>query len=56
MDADELYEKLVERKRGRGGYCMENNYFFGTVLRSLGFGVYSAGAKVCEDGESYTPW
>lgn len=26
---------------------MENNAFFGTVLRSLGYDVTSAGARVC---------
>lgn len=30
---------------GRGGYCMEVNAFFATVLRSLGFSVYSTGAR-----------
>ncbi|KAH7028881.1 uncharacterized protein B0I36DRAFT_324714 [Microdochium trichocladiopsis] len=31
---------------GRGGYCMEVNSFFHTVLLSLGFDVYLAGARV----------
>ena len=31
---------------GRGGYCMEVNSFFHTVLLSLGFDVYMAGARV----------
>ena len=35
---------------------MENNCFFGTVLRSLGYTVYSAGARVHEGGGNYTPW
>ncbi|KAK8087626.1 hypothetical protein PG997_002587 [Apiospora hydei] len=30
----------------RGGYCMEVNSFFHTVLRSLGYNVYLAGARV----------
>ncbi|KAK8043865.1 hypothetical protein PG994_012703 [Apiospora phragmitis] len=30
----------------RGGYCMEVNSFFHTVLRSLGYHVYLAGARV----------
>ncbi|KAK8126984.1 uncharacterized protein PG998_002743 [Apiospora kogelbergensis] len=30
----------------RGGYCMEANSFFHTVLRSLGYNVYLAGARV----------
>lgn len=44
LDPDYLYDKIVER--GHGGYCMENNCFFGTILRSLGFSVFSAGARV----------
>jgi len=56
IDADGLYDKFVGNNRGRGGYCMENNCFLGTVLRSLGFEVYSAGARVCEDGVNYAPW
>lgn len=56
IDADGLYEKLVGNERGRGGYCMENNCFLGTVLSSLGFEIYSAGARVCEDGMNYAPW
>ena len=31
---------------GRGGYCMEVNSFFHTVLLSLGYDVYMAGARV----------
>lgn len=44
LDPAYLFHKMVDR--GRGGYCMENNGFFGTVLRSLGFTVCSAGARV----------
>lgn len=44
LDPDHLYEKIVGRRRG--GYCMENNGFFNTVLRSLGYDVYSAGARI----------
>lgn len=44
LDPGFLFEKVVDR--GHGGYCMENNCFFGTVLRSLGFNVFSAGARV----------
>jgi len=60
IDAEYLYSKIVGN--GRGGYCMENNCFFGTVLRTLGFTVYSAGARVNEagaagkPGENYVPW
>ena len=45
LDAEVLYNKIVE-KGNRGGYCMENNCFFGTVLRTLGFSLHSAGARV----------
>lgn len=41
-----LFEKIVLRGDGRGGRCMETNCLFGTVLRSLGFDIYSAGARV----------
>ncbi len=41
-----LFHKIVLRGDGRGGRCMETNCLFGTVLRSLGFDVYSAGARV----------
>lgn len=39
ISAPYLFEKIVANNNGRGGYCMENNAFFGTVLRSLGFNV-----------------
>ncbi|KAK3063588.1 hypothetical protein LTS18_014344, partial [Coniosporium uncinatum] len=42
---DALFSKIVESS-GRGGYCMENNALFGTVLNSLGYTFYSAGARV----------
>ncbi len=59
IDPQALYRKIVERRRG--GYCMENSGFFGTVLRSLGYQVYSAGARVChraQDGRGpqYGGW
>ncbi|KAL8660289.1 MAG: hypothetical protein Q9202_006700 [Teloschistes flavicans] len=34
LDLDVLYDKFIRKRRG--GYCMEQNAFFGTVLRSLG--------------------
>lgn len=47
---DALFEKLVasgENGLGnRGGYCMENNSFFETVLRSLGYETLTCGARV----------
>ena len=40
---------------------MENNGFFGTVLRSMGYDVTSVGARVCEgiaggDGSLFGSW
>ncbi|KAI8679201.1 hypothetical protein NCS57_00197300 [Fusarium keratoplasticum] len=37
LDPEHLHQKIVHKRRG--GYCLENNSFFGTVLRSLGFHV-----------------
>jgi arylamine N-acetyltransferase len=48
IDPQALFHKIVEQDNGRGGYCMENNSLFGTVLRSLGYDVYSVGARVNE--------
>ena len=55
IDLPHLYYKIVERGHGRGGYCMETNTLFGAVLRSLGFDVYPAGARVYK-GDSYGGW
>jgi arylamine N-acetyltransferase len=44
LDSDALYHKIVERSLG--GYCMENNAFFSTILRSLGYDLYVSGARV----------
>jgi arylamine N-acetyltransferase len=44
VNADHLYDKIVNEKRG--GYCMENNTLFNTVLLSLGYHAYMVGAKV----------
>lgn len=56
-----LFEKFVGEGRGRGGYCMENNSFLGTVLRSMGFGVVSVGARICDgvnggEGRGFGGW
>ncbi|MCL2056474.1 MAG: arylamine N-acetyltransferase [Oscillospiraceae bacterium] len=37
MDADDLYDKIVERRRG--GYCFELNGLYGWLLTWLGFQV-----------------
>ncbi|KAH6615146.1 arylamine N-acetyltransferase 1 [Boeremia exigua] len=44
LDPADLYTKIVTNRRG--GRCMENNTFFGTVLRSLGFEVRNCGGRV----------
>lgn len=59
IDASDLYVKIVERRRG--GYCMENNCFFGAVLHGLGFTAYSAGARISHavngmGGDGYLGW
>ncbi|KAF1913421.1 arylamine N-acetyltransferase 1 [Ampelomyces quisqualis] len=40
----DLYAKIVTQRRG--GRCMENNTFFATVLRSIGFQVRNCGGRV----------
>nr|CBL43271.1 TPA: arylamine N-acetyltransferase 1 [Alternaria brassicicola] len=52
---DELFSKIIDDDNGRGGYCMENNRLFGTLLNSLGFVLYSGGGKVYGD-DSWTGW
>ena len=51
----ELFRKIIADNNGRGGYCMEANGLFGTLLHSLGFNVYSGGARVWAGGE-WTGW
>lgn len=50
-----LFTKIISDRNGRGGYCMENNCLFGTLLSSLGFNIYSAGARV-NNGGLFTGW
>ncbi len=56
LHPDELFKKIIEDDNSRGGYCMENNGLFGTLLYSLGFSVYSAGARVFEGGREWSGW
>jgi arylamine N-acetyltransferase len=44
FDVADLHTKIVHQRRG--GRCMENNTFSGTVLRSLGFEVRNCGSRV----------
>jgi arylamine N-acetyltransferase len=46
LNQQDLFQKIVTR--GMGGYCMENNTFFGAMLRSLGFTVFNAGGRVSD--------
>ncbi|OAA47154.1 N-hydroxyarylamine O-acetyltransferase [Metarhizium rileyi] len=48
LDMGHLYDRfaLDGPRYGRGGRCMENNGFFGTVLRSLGYDVRNCAARV----------
>lgn len=55
IQAGEREDEKREWQGGRGGYCMENNCFFGTILRSIGFDVYSAGARV-KSPDGYGGW
>ena len=40
-----LYRKIVNDP-GRGGYCMEVNYFYHLILFSLQFDVYMVGSRI----------
>ncbi len=51
LEPQYLFQKIVQRGDGRGGRCMETNCLFGTILRSLGFDVYSSGARVNESAQ-----
>ncbi|KAJ0108236.1 hypothetical protein J7T55_000201 [Diaporthe amygdali] len=44
LDPQDLFHKIVTNSRG--GYCMEVNELFATVLRTLGFRLYSSGGRV----------
>ena len=44
LDTEALFTKMVERNRG--GYCMENNTFFSTMLRSIGYRLYTTGSRI----------
>ena len=48
LDMSDLYTKFAKCgiQYGRGGRCMENNGFFSTVLRSLGFDVRNCAGRV----------
>ena len=61
LDHTHLFHKIVERNNGRGGYCMENNLFFATALKSLGFEVLTCGARISKaimprGGRGFSGW
>ena len=49
-----LFRKIINGK-GRGGYCMENNTIFACLLRSIGYNLYSTGARIF-GGNGYMGW
>jgi arylamine N-acetyltransferase len=55
LNINALFKKIVLTP-GRGGYCMENNCMLGTLLRSVGYTLYSAGGRVRVAGDVYTSW
>jgi len=54
LHPEAIFRKVVEGN-GQGGYCMELNSLFGSLLRSLGYKVYSTGARV-HDGKEFGGW
>lgn len=54
LDLEDLFEKIVGK--GRGGYCMEVNAFFGAVLRSLGYTLINVGGRVKAGDGEYKGW
>jgi hypothetical protein len=62
LDAGDIFEKLITRRHG--GYCMEVNTFYSTVLRSLGIKLYTTGARISnnidhsreKDPEGFNGW
>ncbi|RMZ69301.1 arylamine N-acetyltransferase [Pyrenophora seminiperda CCB06] len=52
LNVSDLYTQLVTKRRG--GRCMENNTFFATVLRSLGYQVRNCGGRVSRSQSPYS--
>ena len=47
IDPEYLFDKLVSRQHGRGGYCFQVVTFFAHILRGMGFKhVYTAQARI----------
>ena len=43
---EDVFEKIVDRGAGRGGWCLQMNCLFGTVLRSLGYEMFTTAGRV----------
>jgi arylamine N-acetyltransferase len=52
LDPKTIFQNVVEKKRGRGGYCMETTLLFMWMLQVYGFDVYPVGVRIRlrEDG------
>ena len=48
LKPEHLFRKIVESP-GRGGYCMEVNFFFHLILYSLNFDVYMVGSRIYKE-------
>lgn len=44
LESESLFDKFVNQRKG--GYCMEQNGAFSTLLRTLGYDLYTIGARV----------
>jgi hypothetical protein len=44
LDVEDLFHKIVVKRHG--GYCMEVNTLYATVLRTLGVKLYTTGARI----------
>lgn len=61
LDPERLFAKIVTNNRGRGGYCMETNTFFASVLGAMGYEVMHVGGRVSHatggmGGGGYMGW
>ncbi|KAL0050534.1 hypothetical protein WJX82_001797 [Trebouxia sp. C0006] len=50
-DLSKVCEKLL--RQPRGGCCFEQNTLFAAVLRSLGYDVYTAAARVVQSHDEH---
>ena len=53
LNLDDIYEKIVVRKRG--GFCYELNGLFNQLLKQLGFNSYLVSAQVHDKDGDYSP-